>query len=251
MSLFRRKKVDVVEPEPDEEALAEAAALAAEDEAEEAARRRAQRDEERRREQGPHDVSEVEADAESIDLGALRLSPHLSMELRLEVAEEDQSVRSVTAVIGESQVQLQVFSAPRVAGVWDEVRAGLAEEIARQGGTAEEQDGCFGQEILARLPIRTPDGRTGHQATRFVGVDGPRWFLRAVVAGEAAMDSSAAEVIEEIIKGVVVVRGSEAQPPLELLPLMLPRGASRLEPDADEAPALAPPERGPEIAEVR
>lgn len=256
MSMFRRKKPDPVVVEPDEAEVAAAAALAAEDEAEQQARAQADKAERRRRQHGPRDISEVDEGDETtwIDLGSLRIAPQPGLELRMEVVDEDQSVRSVTAVLGESQVQVQVFSGPRSTGVWDEVREGLVEEISRQGGTAEIQQGTFGAEILARLPARTPDGRTGHQATRFVGIDGPRWFLRGVIAGAAASSADPADDVEAVLSRCVVVRGPQALPPLDLLPLTLPSGAARRadEPGAeDDAPTLRAPERGPEIAEIR
>lgn len=260
MSLFRRSKAATALTEPDEETQEQAAALAAEDEAEQAAAERAAAAARLRSRQGPLDISEVDDDVERVDLGPLKIQVSDGMELRMEVVEADQSVRSVTAVIDNSQVQLQVFSAPRTFGVWDDIRAELVTEITKQGGTAEEQNGTFGQEILARLPTRTADGRTGHQPTRFVGIDGPRWFLRGVIAGQAVEAGSAAS-IETVIKNCVVSRGVEALPPRELLQLQLPVGAKRRDrPDleaadnaADEAAAggLNPPERGPEIAEIR
>lgn len=254
MSLFQRKKAVAAKAEPDEAEQARLAEQQAEDEAERLAESRWQAAERLRSRQGPHDISEVEDSEAMIDLGSLKIRHRDGMELRMEVAEPDQVVRSVTAVVGASQVQLHVFAAPRTLGVWDDVRTELVGEIARQGGTAEEQSGTFGQEILARLPMQSADGRTGHQPTRFIGVDGPRWFLRGVIAGAAVTDPGSADEIEDVIKTCVVERGGEAQPPRELLTLTLPAGATRrsaAEEASDQRPAMAPPERGPEIAEIR
>ena len=43
---------------------------------------------------------------------------------------------------------------------------------------------------MTRLPSRGPDGRLVYQQMRFIGVDGPRWFLRGVLTGPAAAEAS-------------------------------------------------------------
>ena len=71
--------------------------------------------------------------------------------------------------------------------------------------------------------MRTPNGRTGHRQARFVGVNGPRWFLRAVFHGLAAYESEPARTMEAVLRDVVVVHGAEAMAPRDLLPLRPPR----------------------------
>jgi Protein of unknown function (DUF3710) len=206
---------------------------------------------------GPWDVSEVEASDAYVDLGGLWLPARDGMELRLEVEEESGRVIAATVQLGGSAVQLQAFAAPRTQGIWDEIRREIASSVTRQGGTADEMPGSFGRELLARVPSRTPDGRTTHQPARFAGIDGPRWFLRAVFHGEAAYQAEQATELESLVREVVVVRGTEAMAPRELLTLRLPEGApgtgqEQVEDGESEAgDALRPPVRGPEITEVR
>ncbi len=68
--------------------------------------------------------------------------------------------------------------------------------------------------------MRTPEGLTD---VRFVGVDGPRWMVRAVYQGPAATDPVAAGALVECLEGLVVDRGDEAEPVREPLPLRLPK----------------------------
>ncbi|GAB2679693.1 DUF3710 domain-containing protein [Thalassiella azotivora] len=220
-----------------------------------------------RRELGPLDAAEVDDEVTRVDLGALRLPPRQGMELRLELEEKTQRVVGVTVALAGSSVQMQAFAAPRRDGVWDDIRGEIAAQVARQGGTADEVPGTFGREVLARLPARTPDGRTGHQVARFTGVDGPRWFLRAVFHGKAAVDEEAARELEEVVRGTVVVRGDEAMAPRDLLPLRLPTQPGTVQPTAGAAAEQAegggqaggepgtgpldPFRRGPEITETR
>lgn len=200
---------------------------------------------------GPWDSAEREADDAAIDLGGLRLPGRDGMELRLEVDEASGAVNGVAVVLGGSAVLLHAYAAPRSEGIWSEIRAEIAAGVTRQGGTATEVEGPFGPELLVRLPVRTADGRTGHQVQRFAGVDGPRWFLRAVFQGPAAQDRAAADELESVVRDVVVVRGAEAMAPRELLPLRLPDAAPAPGPEPEGRPPLDPFERGPEITEIR
>jgi hypothetical protein len=208
---------------------------------------------------GPWDVSEVDSTETYVDLGALRVPGREGMELRLEIDESAGRVTSATVQLEGSAVQLQVFAAPRTEGIWDEIREEIAAGITRQGGTVDEVPGPFGRELIARIPVRTADGRTGHQPARFAGVDGPRWFLRAVFHGLAVHEPENAAVVEDVVRGVVVVRGAEAMAPRELLELRLPEqpgdgseedGAADVEAGPARDP-LTPFERGPEITEIR
>lgn len=202
---------------------------------------------------GPWDVSDVDDDTEGfVDLGGIRVPGRDGMELRLEVEEATGRVTAATVQLGQSAVQLQAFAAPRSEGIWDEIRSEIAASITRQGGTADEVPGPFGKELLARIPTRTPDGRTTHQPARFAGIDGQRWFLRAVFHGAAAYDADQAGALEDLVRNVVIVRGPDAMAPRELLTLRLPDAAAPEPSEEDESrPPLEPFRRGPEITEVR
>lgn len=201
---------------------------------------------------GPWDASEVDLrDDGRLDLGALRIRGVADMELRLEVDEQAQQVVGATAVIADSAVQLQAFAAPRTMGVWDGIRSEIAESIVSQGGTADEVRGELGPELRTRMPSAGPDGRTVFAPARFVGVDGPRWFLRAVFSGRAAIDDEAAGPLMAVVRDTVVVRGESAMAPREMLPLRLPDEAAMPSPEPAANDELRPFERGPEITEVR
>ena len=110
-----------------------------------------------------------------------------------------------------------MFAAPRTAGIWDEVRKEIRASITQQGGTAQEASGRFGTELTGRIPVQG-----GYQSVRFVGVDGPRWFLRGLFSGPAAADPAKAAVLEDTVRNIVVVRGSSPMPVRDPLPLALP-----------------------------
>ena len=107
---------------------------------------------------------------------------------------------------------------------------------------------------MPSLNARTPEGRTGHRPARFIGADGPRWFLRGVITGKAAVEPAAAERLEQVFAQTVVVRGTEARPPRDLLALRLPGAApviGTVAPDERPEPDFDPLTRGPEITEIR
>ncbi len=96
--------------------------------------------------------------------------------------------RSALSVLvkDDSALELRAFAATRSGGLWDEVRDDLILEVARLDGTSEQVTGPFGEELLVRVPVELPDGEEGFQPSRIVGVEGPRWLLRATFLGEAA-----------------------------------------------------------------
>lgn len=204
------------------------------------------------RPRGPWDADDVDDEVVRVDLGALRLPGVPGMELRMEIDKATNVVSAATVLLDGSSLQVQAFAAPRTDGIWDEIRSEIAESVTQQGGSADDLPGPFGRELLARLPIRTPEGRTGHRPARFIGTDGPRWFLRGVVTGKAAVEPEAARALEQVFSRIVVVRGTDARPPRDLLPLSLPGGGPVPGPPVTpEVATFDPLTRGPEITEIR
>ncbi|MFH5879513.1 DUF3710 domain-containing protein [Arthrobacter sp. NA-172] len=201
---------------------------------------------------GPLDASEIDSQDGYVDLGALLIEPVEGLQLRLEVEEATQRVVAVTMDLDGSSLQLQAFAAPRSEGLWDEIREQIGESVSSQGGEVEEISGTFGMELVAKLPTDSADGGQSFRAARFMGVDGPRWFLRGVIGGEAALDRGAAEGLENLFRKVVVIRGDNPMPPRELLQLRLPKDAAATDHHGAhaEAPELQQPERGPEITQI-
>ncbi|MCW4384498.1 DUF3710 domain-containing protein [Salinibacterium sp. SYSU T00001] len=172
---------------------------------------------------GPLDDSEANAVRPYVDLGGIKLLPREGLQLRLEVEEGSKRVVAVGLDYAGSSLQVQPFAAPRSTGLWHEIRQQIAEQIAKQGGTTKLTAGTFGPELLAEIPA-TGGGQAGSKRlARFIGVDGPRWFLRGVIAGDAVVDQEASAKIEDLFRSIVVVRGSTPMPPRDLIPLQMPR----------------------------
>lgn len=177
---------------------------------------------------GPFDESEANPVRPYVDLGGVKVLPREGLHLRLEVEEGAKRVVAVGLDYANSTLQVQPFAAPRSSGLWHEIRAQIAEQIARQGGTTSVREGAFGPELLAQIPVAGAEGGAGHmRLARFVGVDGPRWFLRGVIAGEAAVDPEAAAKVEDLFRSIVVVRGTTPMPPRDLIPLRMPASGAQ------------------------
>ncbi|GLW96583.1 hypothetical protein Misp02_06700 [Microtetraspora sp. NBRC 16547] len=197
------------------------------------------------RESGPWDGDEGYPEGERVDLGGLLLPVGPGFEVQLTMSGD--SIVGAVVLVEESALQVQAFAAPKRGGIWDEVRAELSREVAALGGTAEEREGPFGTELAAKVPAQGQ----GPQPVRYIGVDGPRWLLRAAFSGRAALDSAASATLEGVVRDIVVVRGDEPMAPREPIELRLPaeaRQAMEQEPEHEE---FKPFERGPEISEIR
>jgi hypothetical protein len=181
---------------------------------------------------GPWDSADAPDDGVArIDLGSLLLPAVPGTELRVDVNNQ-QKVIGATLRYGDSLLQVAVFAAPRASGIWDDVRADLARSASGQGGHLEEVDGPFGPE-LAGFVRTNPPAQPGQpapapvrRAARFLGVDGPRWFLRGMISGPAAESPEAAAALEQAFRLSVVVRGNAPMPVREQLPLILPPQAA-------------------------
>ena len=170
---------------------------------------------------GPFDAAEVSGVRPYVDLGGVKIVPRTDLHLRLEVEEQSKRVVAVGLEYHGSTLQVQPFAAPRSSGLWHEIRGQIMEQLASQGARAKTVSGPFGPEIFAEIPV-TVEGQQGMRLARFIGVDGPRWFLRGVIAGKGATDREAAAEIEELFRSIVVVRGTTPMPPRDLIPLQMP-----------------------------
>lgn len=145
---------------------------------------------------------------EILDLGALRVAVPPGVTARIARGTRTGPGTDLVLTAAGLTVRVTVFAAPTSGRLWAGVRA----ELAASHPESEVRDGPHGPELL--LP-----------GCRVVGVDGPRWFLRAVVT---PVDADGAD---EILRGLVVVRGPGAMPAGTALPL-LPAGPAGSRPNA-------------------
>ncbi len=197
------------------------------------------------RTEGPFEVSELadaddDEDAPRIDLGSIIITPLPGSELRLQVNEAQDIVSAMLVlpvlgpstngaepeVVASSALELSAYAAPRSGGLWAELRDEISEAATEMGGSAELAAGPFGVELRRLLPVTTPSGEQGYQPSRMWVAEGPRWLLRGIVYGQAAIeeddDDPAVAAVLAAFRDVVVRRGDEAMAPGDLLPMTMP-----------------------------
>ncbi len=196
---------------------------------------------------GPWDLTETDGSIDRLDMGSLLITPAPGIEIQAQADQATGTVSQLTFRNADSMVQVQPYAAPRSGGFWEEIRGQISSSINASGGLVEVAEGPFGPELRAQ--VVPSEGGQQLQPARFCGIEGPRWFLRAVFLGAAARPGDAATILEDMIRGLVVVRGMEAMPVGAPLPLRLPNTGS---PEPESAPSPPSPfERGPEITEIR
>ncbi|NEG88704.1 DUF3710 domain-containing protein [Bifidobacterium aerophilum] len=169
-------------------------------------------------EYGPWDVNDenlIDYDMH-LDLGAYYLPYLQGLMLRLKASRATQQILGATITYGSSSLEIEAFAAPKSSGLWDDMRADLLEANAN----ATEQPGVFGTEV--RLPVQLKGGKVFE--TRIVGVDGPRWMLRGIFSGKAAVLPADPETValNHFFADVVVDRGEEPLAPRDLIPMHAP-----------------------------
>lgn len=189
---------------------------------------------------GPHDISEVDLeemlDGEQprIDLGSMILTGFPGAELRLSVAEDTSELISAMLASDSSALELGAYAAPRSGGFWAELRDEMSQSAVDAGGSASAVEGPFGVELRRLVPVTTPEGEEGYVPSRMWVAEGPRWLLRGIVYGQAALEEGVDPPVAELLtafRSVVVRRGDEAMAPGDLLPLSMPENLVAAEPD--------------------
>ena len=195
-----------------------------------------------------HDISEVDSiesaeESPRIDLGSLILSPLPGSELRLQVAEETGEIVSAMLVIetiveppASANQQPQAYSShlswertqlPAVAGSGQS--CGMRSPPLRGRRHRIARRGPFGVELRRLIPVTRPTARR-ISASRMWVAEGPRWLLRGIVYGQAAIeDDTDSPVVADVLaafRQVIVRRGDEAMAPGDLL-LTMPTNVSQ------------------------
>jgi hypothetical protein len=175
---------------------------------------------------GPFDVTEIEPaepDPRRIDLGGLLVRPAEGMRLQIQVDERSGTGTGVMLLDGEAAVLMIAVAAPRSSGLWEQTRSQIAVDAARRGGTVDEAAGPFGTELRLVVPVTTAEGKKAVQASRVVGIDGPRWMLRATFLGTATTDAKAYARLVKAVRQTVVVRGDRPMAPGDVIPVKPPK----------------------------
>ena len=159
---------------------------------------------------------------EIIDLGCLKIPVQHDLEIQVDVETASNTIVSISLVLPHSVASVHVFAAATNEDSWPSVRDAIVAGLAEQHVECTIELGTFGTEIHCVMPTQNDDGTTVVQPIRFIGIDGPRWFLRAAIGGDAAVFAEAIDKMNEVLKSVKVVRGEHAMAPGEPLVFSLP-----------------------------
>lgn len=197
---------------------------------------------------GPWDVSELDESkpahtAARLDLGGLRIRPAAGMKVQMQVDQASGKATSVLLVADAAAVQLMVIAAAKSKPLWPQTKRALQSDADRKKGTAQDGKGPWGPVLRMAIPTTTSDGKQGIQPSVVLGIDGPRWMLRATMIGRAATDQTVMNQMMGIVQDTIVVRGDEPMAPGEVIALTPP---SRPEPAAPVDGAGAADESAPE-----
>ena len=155
-------------------------------------------------ESGPLDFSQLSDDQLSsyVDFGAL-LVPRL-------------------ARLGVAGAEVMVVAAPKSKGLWQELREEIETEARKQGAKVTTSQGSFGPEIHVQMSAQTAAGQSGNLQMRYVGIDGPNWFMRVIFTGDIDPHHADVAELEAALRHFVVVRGSQPLTPRSIVPIVLP-----------------------------
>lgn len=222
---LRRKNAAASTAEPDEAQAADAPDTPSADEAVSL------------RANGPWDISEKSPgdDPSYIDLGSLIIKGEPGMNLQLPTDGDSNVIGSAVLMTEDAGLELRAFAASRSGGMWEEIRADMIEEVERLGGQHEVVEGAFGAELRIRVPV--PDSEDLFQPSRILGIEGPRWFLRATLLGQAGLNPSDEGLLMDALRNTIVVRGNLAMPPRDPLLITLPPNAVIATQDGDASDA--------------
>jgi hypothetical protein len=197
------------------------------------------------RAEGPWDSTEkdVSDDPVYLDFGSLLVRGRPELSLQLPADDDQGTIGSIVLVTEESGLELRAFADARSGGLWDDVRGELALEAERLGGTSQQVDGPFEAELHIQVPVTLPDGEDGFQPSRVLGIEGPRWMLRATFLGREALEPGDDGLLMEALREVVVVRGDEPRAPRDPLLLTISEDLEVME-GPGRPPGHGSPEKG-------
>ena len=168
--------------------------------------------------EGPYDIADIESDdptagrnGQRLDLGSVLVPMPPGGQLQVEMAPNG-SPQAVHLVTEHGRVTVAAYAAPKSPGQWREVVAELAQSLRDDNSPVSIENGPWGRELVAE---------TAAMDLRFIGVDGPRWMVRCVVAGPSGSTAAGAPLVasaRDILRDTVVNRGSEPHPVRTPLP---------------------------------
>lgn len=178
---------------------------------------------------GPLDIKQLgdQDTSQYADFGVFLLSQIPGLAVHPESPLDEKTFGSLTLQIGKAAVELLAVATPKSKRLWPELRAQVLTETTAAGNTCDEREGSFGTELFVQLAAKDAHGNRGHVQVRYCGVDGPNWFVRMVFNGMVQAEDADLQALEQAVRQIVVVRGSQPMSPRSVIPVVLPDDLAR------------------------
>lgn len=196
---------------------------------------------------GPFDIADVDSVEGMHNFGVLNLPFENGVRVQFTINKRTRGAMGTLVQLANSSLTISAYAAPKSASLWPDVRDELAESVVDGGGTANFREGPFGPEVEVMVAKKEVN-EVRH--VRYVGVDGPRWLLRATIEGEAVSNADTRELVYSYLRQVVVDRGDSPHPVRDQLELTMPDSAKARVEEKLGKPLESKP-RGPELPELR
>ncbi len=145
----------------------------------------------------------------------------------------DGRLKAVHVMVECGRLSVSALAAPKTGRLWPELADEVARSLQKDGARVRVEPGMWGREVVAWA---------GEAKSRFVGVDGQRWMLYGISTGPATQADEAADILRDMIRGTIVVRGSKPYPVRTVLPLSLPEHLVPLLEQLEATSAAAEPD---------
>ncbi|WP_071162134.1 DUF3710 domain-containing protein [Acidipropionibacterium thoenii] len=180
------------------------------------------------REDGPFDIDEVDLDADDItrlDFGSLVVTPYENMQMQIQIDQDSGEVQSLLVVRDNSALEVALFAAPSTGEMISQIHQEMITGTEAQNGQAAVTEGPLGPELHRVVPMTGPDGQSGYHVSRSWLAQGPRWLLRGVLMGDAAVGEEldpTGQLLMEFFCNLVVRRDERPRVPGDVIPLKVP-----------------------------
>lgn len=180
------------------------------------------------REDGPFDIEEVDLDADDVtrlDFGSLIVTPFENMQMQIQIDQDTGEVQSLLVIRDNNALEVALFAAPSTGEMISQIHQEMVDGTTAQGGQAAVADGPLGAELHRVVPMNGPDDQPGYHVSRSWLAQGPRWLLRGVLMGDAAVGEtldSTGQLLMEFFCNLVVHRDDRPRVPGDVIPLKVP-----------------------------
>ncbi|MHA6619175.1 DUF3710 domain-containing protein [Pseudonocardia sp. DLS-67] len=165
---------------------------------------------------GPHDGGDLDPEltdaAGLVDFGSIRVPLPPEGTVTVEPTANGR-MQAVHIALPGGRLSVSALAAPKTSKLWPDLAGEIDASLREGGARVRSYRGEWGRELHAT---------SGGATSVFVGVDGARWMLYGVATGPSAQAGPLDAELRRMLRGSVVVRGTQPYPVRTILPLAVP-----------------------------